>query len=440
MLSNVRCFGIKHFICENDGERYGRSEFAKIALNALLAGVDEYNFAHERLLFHADAAQRTSEIARIVGEVGKLLDRNSTQPVRSPIAFLHSRTTDSVRAPHYWNFDVPHVYDAALGNGARPEVQGYSWARYLGLPDVIGEDHLSRGGLEGVRMLILPNTSLTLLPDKAAEQIDAWIQSGGVLVVFGADGYRWRLHPPTMDRPDRIDQLNDWNFPAVITSTALQAFNSIVPSRMLSVGPHSVWNGSLPEDWTPILIDDQGAVACAWQVKGNGGILLFPGPIPQEMYPSIQDIFYARTVPLFLMEFLESRGISPVVQQETTDGRACCTGACEANPVIAMALGQVELDEPDGCYRFVAGAYDGSVPRVRLSFDEKLKGPAELLLVDMEHVAAHSINGATVEVTCSKPDQATIYSSPYHRDTALIPITTVRFNLPDTLELVLQPE
>jgi len=419
MRSNDRRFNAERFICENDGERYTRTEIAKIGLNALLAGVDEFNYSHLRLLHHADSVH-VSETAQAVREVGDMLRAYASHPPKSRISFLHSRTTSTIRAPHYWNLDVPHVFDAALGDGARPEVQCYSWARYLGIPDVIGEGHISIGGLHDVALLIVPNTSTTLLPEGVAKYIDEWIEDGGVRTVFGADGYRLQLREPSSKSRDRFYRLAGREFPSTTAPVAVSLLDGLPIPRMANAQPTAcpVWDGPLPQGWEPLLKTADGSIACAWRRREAGGIIHFPNPVPLEAYPNALDRYYAEVIPLLLRSVMEA-----------LDGTASA----------ALAVGRTSVSDGSTPHRFVGGAFDGSVARVRLVFDASIAGPAELVLVDLDRVVARSTSGAPVTVTYSKAEPASIYSDPTGRDRALIPLTVIRFTLPDRLELGLLP-
>jgi hypothetical protein len=104
---------------------------------------------------------------------------------KSEIAILHSYITSWYRGDRS-NADALRIYDTT--NMLWFPAKGYpSWGRALGGPDVVDDVMLEDGALAGRKMLVIPNSSVTLTTRKAIEEIKRWVTNGGVLVGFGKD-------------------------------------------------------------------------------------------------------------------------------------------------------------------------------------------------------------------------------------------------------------
>lgn len=443
----ARQYGLERVITENDGARYGRTEIAKIVLNMLLAGAAEYNFSYDKHLVDATPDSSLTESARALVDARALLTRTKAKPARKAIAFLKSHTTARVRAPRYLNRDVAHVYDGALINTGEPDPWSLDWARHLELPDVLGERAILDGGLDGRRLLIIPNTSYTVLPRAVRDRILAWVQGGGSLAVFGADGFAYALEA-TAPAPghSRCVRVADW--PAVPvqdgegTLAATGDGRPIVDERPWSRldAAAVVWTSALGEGWLPLFTDRAGRCAIAERRLGQGHIVLFAGAVPSTR-PERTELFFRHAAPLLLRALAETAGCSfsfSMFEDAAATSRL-------AFPLAADYLGR---DATTGRHLFVMGAYDASVPRVRFVPNPALKGDAEILLVDIASVRADAEGGGdkavapAVRVVCSRPSPYENYADPTNREAAggcLIPWTSVEFSAPSVLWLSLGP-
>jgi hypothetical protein len=435
-------YHVSRFVTENDGNRFSRTEIAKIVLNSLLAGVDEFNFSQFGHLVGSIQGYRMTDSGRALEEAGRILLSCETDPPRNPVAFLHSTTTCRVRPPLYRNRDVSHVYDTALSNGANPDVRAFDWARYLHLPDVTGESLILDGDLAGRRMLIIPSTRNTFLRESVLQEILDWVEEGGVFVVFGADALgSVLLNDPPAPGKNRTASGHRWEFPAVSISegTILPAPECPRKIRefldLAKTPPAPVWRGPLPVDWVPYFVDLEGHCALAAVVRGSGRIVLLPASVPEKRR-SPADEFYARSVPLILRHLAENEGIRfPYTFYEAEN-----PGSGIVAPIVLGSLGS---DAQSGRYLFVGGAYDRSVKQVRFVPDPSLSGPGRLLLVDTDCVDAKPATpGTPIQVTLSRPPQSHLYQDPTNlepKSLSLIPITTIDFELPSPVVLTLSP-
>jgi hypothetical protein len=439
----ARQYGLERVVTENDGGRYGRTEIAKIVLNLLLTGADEFNYSYDKHLVDATPDASLTESARALGDARALLSRIQAKPARKAIAFLKSRTTARVRPPRYLNRDVAHVYDGALINTGDAEPWSLDWGRYLELPDVIGERAILDGGLEGRRLLVIPNTSQTVLPRSVRDRVLAWVQSGGCLAVFGAEGFAYALEEaPPAPGQSRCVRVADW--PAVPVQDGegalapTEAGRASVATRpwVHLEAPAPVWTRALGAGWQTLFADGAGHDAVAEHRLGQGRIVLFAGPVPVTR-PERTEAFFRREAPLLLRALAEVAGCPFAFSMFAADS----AGMSLAFPVAADYIGR---DAKTGRHVFVMGAYDGSVARVRFVPSPALQGEAEVLLVDLASVGASAEGGtAPLRLVRSCPSPYAHYGDPTNREAEggfLIPWTSIVFRAPDALLLALGPD
>lgn len=443
----ARQYRLERVITENDGGRYGRTEIAKIVLNMLLAGANEYTFSYDKHLADATPDSALTESARALVDARTLLTRVQAKPARKGIAFLKSRTTARVRAPRYLNHDVAHVYDGALINTGESDPTSLDWGRRLELPDVLGERAILDGGLDERRLLILPNTSYTVLPRAVRDRILTWVEQGGALVVFGAEGFAYALEDaPRAPGQSRCVRVADW--PTVSVQEGVGALlptaagRAIVDDRpwCLLAAPAPVWASALSEGWQPLFADRDGRCAVAERQVGKGRIVLFAGVVPNARQERM-DVFFRSAAPLLLRALAEAAGCSFSFSMFED-------GPEPARMVFPLAADYLGRDAKTGRHLFVMGAFDASAPRVRFVPNPALTGAAEILLVDIADAAASAVGTAAadvpaaVTVTRSRPSPYEAYVDPTNREAAgghLIPWTSVEFSAPGALWLALGP-
>ncbi len=122
----------------------------------------------------------------------ELLSRR-TGYVRSDAAMFHSYVTSWYR-PSRSNGDCVSLYDTS--NTLWFWDKGYpSWGRALGSPDVVDDAMVADGGLAGRKLLVIPNTGVTVTTREAARALRRWVTGGGRLVAFGRGCLEYVVEP-----------------------------------------------------------------------------------------------------------------------------------------------------------------------------------------------------------------------------------------------------
>ena len=149
-----------------------------MALNTLACGADSAHLAHAGELFDPN-----HWFGRAWANLAPLLTRYRGSYVKSDAAFFHSYLTSWYR-PDRSNGDTVRVYDST--NQLWFPEKGYpSWGRALGSPDVIDDAMIEDGALTGRKLLVIPNSSVTVTSRKALEAIRRWVEDGGEMIGFG---------------------------------------------------------------------------------------------------------------------------------------------------------------------------------------------------------------------------------------------------------------
>ncbi|MBI5831221.1 MAG: beta-galactosidase [Armatimonadetes bacterium] len=166
-------------MCEPVGPPH-LSEYAQLntLINGLSAGSSSVILPHMGELCRAD-----HWFTRIWGQLAPVFDRYETHYRPSPAAVLHSYVTSWYRADRQ-NMDAVRLYDATNTNWS-PDPAAPSWGRALGSPDVVDDLMVADGVLAGRRLLVVPNSGVTVTTRAALERIVAWVRGGGTLVAFG---------------------------------------------------------------------------------------------------------------------------------------------------------------------------------------------------------------------------------------------------------------
>jgi len=149
-----------------------------MALNTLACGADTAHLAQTGELFDPKHWFGTTWVS-----LGPLVRRYRTGYVKSDAAFFHSYMTSWYR-PERSNGDCVRLYDGT--NTLWFPEQGYpSWGRALGSPDVVDDVMVEDGALSGRKLLVIPNSSVTVTSRRAVEALKEWVREGGTLVGFG---------------------------------------------------------------------------------------------------------------------------------------------------------------------------------------------------------------------------------------------------------------
>lgn len=148
------------------------------AINTLAGATDISHFAPGQAMYDS-----SHWLFSLMPAVSDVIQNYRTIYRKSEIAILHSYITSWYRGDRS-NADALRIYDAT--NMLWFPAKGYpSWGRALGCPDVIDDVMLEDGALAGRKMLVIPNSSVTLTTRNAVEGLKQWVTSGGVLVGFG---------------------------------------------------------------------------------------------------------------------------------------------------------------------------------------------------------------------------------------------------------------
>ncbi|MBM3500894.1 MAG: glycosyl hydrolase family protein, partial [Armatimonadetes bacterium] len=149
-----------------------------MALNVPACGADAAHLAHWGELYDAE-----SWFGRTWAGLGPLVCRYRTGYVRSEAALFHSYLTSWYR-PSRSNGDCVRLYDST--NQLWYADKGFpSWGRALAAPDVLDDVMIEDGGLAGRKLLVIPNSSVTVTSRKAVEALRRWVKAGGTLIGFG---------------------------------------------------------------------------------------------------------------------------------------------------------------------------------------------------------------------------------------------------------------
>ena len=165
-----------------------------MALNVLACGGDIAHLAHWGELYDAN-----TWFGRTWAGLAPLLHRYRTSYMKSDAALFHSYMTSWYR-PDRSNADALRLYDST--NTLWYPDRGYaSWGRALGSPDVVDDAMVEDGALAGRRLLVIPNSSVTVTSRKAVDAIRRWVEAGGTLVGFGPGCLAYTVEADRSVRP-----------------------------------------------------------------------------------------------------------------------------------------------------------------------------------------------------------------------------------------------
>lgn len=148
-------------------------------LNALACGADSVHLAHWGELYDT-----STWFGRTWAGLAPLLLRYRTGYLKTDAAIFHSYMTSWYR-PERANVDALRLYDSTNALWY-PGMDYPSWGRALGAPDVLDDAMLEDGALAGRKLLVIPNSSVTVTSRRAVEAIRAWVTAGGTILGFGA--------------------------------------------------------------------------------------------------------------------------------------------------------------------------------------------------------------------------------------------------------------
>ncbi|MCL5271027.1 MAG: beta-galactosidase, partial [bacterium] len=174
-----------------------------MVLNLLASGADHVRLAHLGEMYG------DHWFGKMWRGQAPLLQRYRTAYLKSDAAIFHSYVTSWYR-PDRSNKDALQLYDAT-NTFWLPDKHMPSWGRALGSPDVLDDVMIEDGGLVGRKLLVIPNSSVTLTTRKALDAIRQWVETGGTVVGFGSGCLAWTVEP---DRTVRATPLLGGLLPA----------------------------------------------------------------------------------------------------------------------------------------------------------------------------------------------------------------------------------
>jgi hypothetical protein len=171
------------------------SEYAQLdtLINALSAGSSSVILPQAGELCHAD-----HWFTRLWRQLGPVFARYETAYRPADAAIFHSYVTSWYRGDRQ-NMDAVRLYDATNTNWSPDpwthQPAAASWGRALGSPDVLDDQMMADGGLRGRRLLVIPNSGVTVTTRAAVEALRAWVEGGGTLVAFGEGCLAYTVEP-----------------------------------------------------------------------------------------------------------------------------------------------------------------------------------------------------------------------------------------------------
>ena len=280
-----------------------------------------------------------------------------------------------MRAPRYENRDVARAYDSALSNGPEPTDGQFNWARWLDYPDVTGEQLVLDGDLEGRCMLVIPNSSLTVLPENVHARILEWVEAGG-------DCCLWRgwlcLQGAPRSQPNPaaggvcgvrngLCRAAGAAGPVLVTPAGREIFGGIADSVTSGCGGCPAWGGALPTGWTALLKDEAGQAVLASRRMAPAAWLSLPGLSRNSPAVVLPARSIRRPCRNCSVHWPGGRGCSLPFEVFAVDGQT-------TRPAVPLALGLRRARSEDR-HPFVAGAYDESASGVRIVPNPEMYGP-----------------------------------------------------------------
>lgn len=149
-----------------------------MALNVLACGAETAHLAQTGQLYDPQHWFGPTWFA-----LAPLVHDYRTGYVKSEAAMFHSYLTSWFRTERS-NGDCVRLYDGT--NTLWFPDRGYpSWGRALGSPDVVDDVMIEDGALSGRKLLVMPNSSVTVTSRRAVEALRKWVEEGGTIVGFG---------------------------------------------------------------------------------------------------------------------------------------------------------------------------------------------------------------------------------------------------------------
>ncbi len=434
-LDSVRRFyGVGALAAFNEPWRSGMPEIRKMGLISLLGGCDVLGFcgllapAVTPSGISAEAATPLSgslsggsapgDGPALLRDIGRVLGAWSLQRPPGRVAFLQSAFTAMLRASAYSNPDVRNVYDDLLSE----HFHLAAWAPSLGCPDIIDEQMILEGRLETLRVLIVPNTSYTVVPDEVLRRLAAWIEAGGWLVTCGPGCFLDRLDDRGVVRRGDGGVAAEWLGGLASGTVLAESVVEVGTAGGYGVDPRGsewlgmdgptadpagcVWGFSFqtpdasPGRWVPILSDGRGRWVLAAIQRGAGGLLVCTEPVPlvdlwtgRPAGGRAENIpFFRRDLPRLLQALARRVGADDFAAGENI--RVTCCGR----------------DRKRGRWVFAGLIAEPSSTTARITLPAGMAGEAELILFGRQVSAAGWSDGTPLSFV--QPPERELYRDP----------------------------
>lgn len=279
-------------------------------MNMLSFGFDTSHYNSVEVLFETNGLPTAAyelfaqgaDVLRQVNPTGK----------SKPVGMLHSYMTSFFRTP-YQNQDAINVYDTGLNMW--PRTHEFHWARFMYQPDVVDEVMLEDGVLDGLSVLVTPNSSFSVVSDAAYSNLSDWVTSGGVLVSFGPKSMKYlyneddaSIETASYPLAGMLPAQVSWQSSTGGSYQVCAGYEDVIPDSLDSgvllqdkvIDPASLSSGS------EVLVENECGdvlVAVIPAVAGTGKVVVFSQPLK---FSGDGVEFCAEVAPRLIRKYIQS--------------------------------------------------------------------------------------------------------------------------------------
>jgi len=406
ILGLAHFYGARWLICENEYARVSPFELYKMVINYLLSGADMLNFCQFMRL--RDANDEPTETYHLLEEFTRLASDfpSASFSYACPIAFFHAANSCNFRPPAYDNLDVIKVYDEQLT--LYPAFA--SWGRALNFPDVIDERMVLDGALKDKKLLIIPNTGVTITHAQVMEMLSGWVREGGWLVGFGTECL--------------ANAIDEHGFIKYDSPLGGLVGKISVKRASASLKIEDGWNCSLKifhaedvnlfkaQGFKPIVGNEEGWMLVGYKRVGKGGVVFSSEPVSESL-------IFKTLMPQILKSLSFRAGISQPAQASGVSG-ILFAGADEKRGRLLFYL--LPPPEPTEC--------------IKVQFNPALCGPARLVVLSRAPLQVFFKDASTACVTSTlKPHALYNPTNTRRQENIFLTFTVIDFDLPNELEI-----